>query len=167
MKDSSSISACPEYGGPGTGGTLVDNEMYIAKASTTINAPITKVWDALTNPEIIRQFMFGTEVVSEWEKGNSIVWKGTWEGKPYEDKGVILAIEPPHMLQYSHFSPLSGAPDVPENYHTLTYELSETEGKTFVMLSQDNNSNKEEAAHSKKMWESMLLSLKKVVEGSL
>ena len=71
----------------------MENEMYIAKVSTTINAPITKVWDALTNPEIIRQFMFGTEVVSEWSKGSPIVWKGTWEGKPYEDKGVILAIE--------------------------------------------------------------------------
>ena len=142
----------------------MSNEGLIAKASTTINAPIAKVWDALTNPEAIKQFMFGTETVSEWKKDSPIVWKGMWEGKPYEDKGVILNIEPQRMLQYSHFSPLSGAPDVPENYHTLTYELSKKEDKTLVVLSQDNNSNEEEREHSQKMWEMMLMSLKNVLE---
>jgi uncharacterized protein YndB with AHSA1/START domain len=140
------------------------NEGLIAKASTTIDAPIAKVWDALTNPEVIKQFMFGTEVVSEWKEGSPIVWKGEWKGKPYEDKGVILNIEPQRMLRYSHFSPLSGAPDVPESYHTLTYELSEEGGKTVVVLSQDNNSTEEEREHSQGMWEKMLGSLKNVVE---
>lgn len=142
----------------------MSNEGLIAKASTTINAPTAKVWDALTNPEVIKQFMFGTETVSEWKKGSPIVWKGMWEGKPYEDKGVILNIEPQRMLQYSHFSPLSGAPDVPENYHTLTYELSKKGDQTLVVLSQDNNSTQEEVEHSQKMWEMMLKSLKNVLE---
>ncbi len=142
----------------------MSNEGLIAKASTTVDAPIAKVWDALTNPEVIKKFMFGTEAVSEWKEGSPIVWKGTWEGKPYEDKGVILNVEPQRMLRYSHFSPLSGAPDVPENYHTLTYELSEKGDGTLVVLSQDNNSTEEERDHSQGMWEKMLASLKKVVE---
>lgn len=142
----------------------MNNEGLVAKASTTIDAPIAKVWDALINPEVIKKFMFGTEAVSEWKEGSPIVWKCTWEGKPYEDKGVILDIEPQRMLQYSHFSPLSGAPDVPENYHTLTYELSEKGDKTLVVLSQDNNSTEEERDHSQGMWEKMLASLKNVVE---
>jgi uncharacterized protein YndB with AHSA1/START domain len=137
----------------------------IAKASMTVNAPIAKVWDALTNPDEIKKFMFGTEAVSEWKEGSPIVWKGMWEGKPYEDKGVILDVEPERRLQYTHFSPLSGAADVPENYHTLTYELSEKGDTTLVVLSQDNNSTDEEREHSQKMWEGMLASLKKVVEG--
>ncbi len=136
----------------------------IAKASTTIDAPVARVWDALTNPEEIKKFMFGTEAVSEWKKGSPIVWKGNWQGKPYEDKGVILDIEPQRRLQYTHFSPLSGAADVPENYHTLTYELSEKGDTTLVTLSQDNNSTEAEVDHSQKMWEGMLASLKKVVE---
>jgi uncharacterized protein YndB with AHSA1/START domain len=136
----------------------------IAKASMTIDAPVARVWDALTNPEKIKKFMFGTEAVSEWKEGSPIVWKGNWEGKPYEDKGVILDIEPQRRLQYTHFSPLSGAADVPENYHTLTYELSEEGDKTLVVLSQDNNSTEAEVDHSQKMWEGMLASLKKVVE---
>jgi uncharacterized protein YndB with AHSA1/START domain len=136
----------------------------IAKASITINAPVAKVWDALTNPDEIKKFMFGTEAVSEWNEGSPIVWKGIWEGKPYEDKGVILNIEPQRMLQYTHFSPLSGAADVPENYHTLTYELSEKGDTTLVVLSQDNISNEEEREHSQKMWEMLLVSLKDVLE---
>ena len=77
---------------------------------------------------------------------------------------MILKIEPQRTLQYTHFSPLSGDADVPENYHTLTYELSGQGDKTEVSLSQDNNASQEEADHSQAMWEQMLASLKKVVE---
>jgi len=73
-------------------------------------------------------------------------------------------VEAPHLLQYSHFSPLSGAPDVPENYHTLTYMLTAKGDKTLVELSQDNNSSDQEVRHSKGMWEQLLVSLKKVLE---
>src|SRR6476469_1983945 len=133
-------------------------------ASTTIDAPIERVWDALTNPELIKQFMFGTEVVSDWKVESPIVWKGVWQGKPYEDKGTILKMEPPHLLRCSHFSPLSGAPDVPESYHTLTYMLTAKDDKTLVELSQDNNSSEEEVQHSTGMWQQLLISLKNVLE---
>jgi uncharacterized protein YndB with AHSA1/START domain len=136
----------------------------IAKATTIIDVPIGAVWDAITNPDLIKKFMFGTETVSDWNEGSSIIWNGTWQGKPYEDKGTILKIEPPRLLQYSHFSPLSGEPDVPENYHTLTYELADKGDNTLVVLSQDNNSSEEDRKHSQGMWESLLASLKKVLE---
>jgi uncharacterized protein YndB with AHSA1/START domain len=139
-------------------------EDLIAKASTTISVPVEVVWDAITNPDLIKKFMFGTEVVSDWKEGSAIVWKGMWEGKPYEDKGVILKVEPQRLLQYSHFSPLSGKPDVPENYHTLSYELLDEGEKTGVVLSQDNNASEEERKHSQGMWESLLMSLKEVLE---
>ncbi|MEP6775988.1 MAG: SRPBCC family protein, partial [Chloroflexota bacterium] len=116
------------------------------------------------NPELIKQFMFGTEAVSDWKVSSPIVWKGVWQGKHYEDKGRILKIEPPHVLQYSHFSPLSGAPDIPENYHTLTYTLTSKGDKTLVELSQDNNSDDKEVQHSTGMWEQLLVGLKKVLE---
>lgn len=64
----------------------------IAKVSTAINAPISKVWGALTKPELIKKYMFGTNVVSDWKVGCSFVWKGEWQGKSYEDKGKILKI---------------------------------------------------------------------------
>lgn len=136
----------------------------IAKAQIDIDAPANRVWDALVNPEMIRQYMFGTNAVSEWNEGAPIVWKGEWEGKPYEDKGVILQLKPLHLLQYSHFSPLSGQPDVPENYHTVTVELAPAGAGTSVTLSQDNNASEEEREHSEQNWGMMLTSLKRFLE---
>jgi uncharacterized protein YndB with AHSA1/START domain len=140
------------------------DKQIIAKVSTTINVPIAKVWDALTNPETIKQYMFGTNVFSDWKEGSPIVWKGEWQGKAYEDKGVILKIQPERMLQYSHFSPLSGQPDVPENYHTVTIELTGEDAHTFISLSQDNNQTQQDREHSEKNWSMMLVGLKKLLE---
>jgi uncharacterized protein YndB with AHSA1/START domain len=136
----------------------------VAKASTTINAPAREVWDALVNPAKIKQYMFGTNVISEWKKGRPIMWKGEWKGKAYEDKGMIQKIEPERVLQYTHFSPLSGLPEKPENFHTVTIELSEKGSKTTVSLSQDNNATDEERQHSEENWKMMLDGLKKMLE---
>jgi len=136
----------------------------IAKASITINAPIAKVWDAFINPDKIKQYMFGTNAVSDWKEGSSIVWKGEWEGKKYEDKGVILKLEHGHRIQYSHFSPLTGQPDLPENYHIVTIELSGKGKKTLVSLLQDNNATEEAREHSEKTWKMMLDGLKTLLE---
>lgn len=140
------------------------NKQLIAKASITINAPIAKVWDALVNPEMIKQYMFGTNVVSDWREGSPIVWKGEWQGKAYEDKGMILRLEQERMIQYSHFSPLAGLPDTPENYHTVTIGLSDKGAHTLLSLSQDNNSTEEDREHSEKNWGMMLANLKKLLE---
>jgi uncharacterized protein YndB with AHSA1/START domain len=135
----------------------------IAKASVSIAAPAAKVWDALVNPEVIKQYMFGTTVASDWKQGSAITWKGEWQGKPYEDKGKILKIEPRRLLQYTHYSPLSG-PDIPENHHTVTIELAEAGAQTRVTLSQDNNATEEARQHSEQNWKMMLDGLKKLLE---
>lgn len=140
------------------------NKDIVANASITVNAPRAKVWDALVNPEIIKQYMFGTEVISDWKKGSPIVWKGEWKGKPYEDKGEILEIEAGEVLQYTHFSPMEGQPDVPANYHTISISLIEEDNGTLVSLSQDNNVSEKASDESQKMWETMLDGLKKAVE---
>jgi uncharacterized protein YndB with AHSA1/START domain len=136
----------------------------VAEAQATVNAPASRVWGALVTPEMIKQYMFGTNVVSDWREGSPIVWKGEWQGRPYEDKGVILKMQPERVIQYTHFSPLTGQPDVPENYHTVTVELSPEGAATTVKLSQDNNASEEEREHSAKNWEMMLGSLKQLLE---
>ena len=140
------------------------NANLVAKASITINAPSAKVWNALVQPEAIKQYMFGTTVVTDWHEGDPIVWKGEWQGKPYEDKGVILQFKPGRTLAYSHFSPLSGVPETPENYHTVTVELSAEQNQTRVSFAQDNNASEEERQHSEKNWGMMLSALKEYVE---
>jgi uncharacterized protein YndB with AHSA1/START domain len=136
----------------------------IARSSITIDAPADRVWDALVNPAAIKQYMFGTNVTSDWKKGSPIVWKGEWQGKQYEDKGVIRQIEPGRALQYTHFSPLSGLPDKPENYHTVTIQLLSEGDRTRLSLTQDGNPTEDARAHSEKNWGMVLGGLKKVVE---
>jgi uncharacterized protein YndB with AHSA1/START domain len=141
------------------------SQNLVARAATTINAPKGDVWTALVTPAAIKHYMFGSDVFSEWKEGGPIRWKGEWQGKPYEDKGVILQLKRGRTLQYSHFSPLSGRPDKPENYHTVTIELSEAGSGTKVELTQDNNSTEDARAHSEKNWKTMLSGLKQYVEG--
>ena len=138
---------------------------HVAKASTTIDAPAADVWNALINPQKIKKYMFGATVVSDFKEGSSIVWKGEFKGKPYEDKGRILRVQSGRLLEYSHFSPLTGEPDKPENYHTVTIALTDEGSRTRVMLSQNKNATEEARKHSEKNWSAMLEGLKKLVEG--
>jgi len=138
---------------------------YVATAETEINASPAQVWAALTDPKLIKKYMFGSVVETDWQQGSSIIWKGEYEGKTYQDKGEILEIETERRLKVSHFSPLSGQEDVPDNYHTLLYELKPNGDKTRISLSQDKNASEEEAERAKGNWEMMLGGLKEVVEG--
>jgi uncharacterized protein YndB with AHSA1/START domain len=137
---------------------------HVASATIEIAASPGKVWTALTDPEQIAKYMFGSRVVTDWQPGSPIVWKGEYEGKKYEDKGEVVEIEPERRLKVTHFSPLSGQEDIPANYHTVLYELENHGEKTRVSLNQDNNSSEEAAEHSKANWEKMLAGLKEVVE---
>ena len=139
---------------------------HVATATVEIDASPARVWMALTDPAEIEKYMFGSHVVTDWRPGSPIVWEGQYEGKRYEDKGEIVEIKPARRLKVTHFSPLSGQDDVPENYHTLTYELEAAGPVTRVALSQDNNPTPEAAEHSRANWEKMLSGLKEVVETS-
>ena len=141
------------------------NKTFIASASTTIDAPASKVWEAITNPDLIKKYLFGTDVISDWKVGSPIVYRGEWQGKPFEDKGQILEFVPEKRLVSTHWSPMSGVPDIPENYHEVTYQLSERNGKTEVTILQDNNASEEEKAHSEANWKAVLEGMKKLLEG--
>jgi uncharacterized protein YndB with AHSA1/START domain len=138
----------------------------IATAETDIKATPSRVWKALVDPAQIEKYMFGSHVVTDWKPGSKIVWKGEYDGKKYQDKGEILEVRPDQRLKVTHFSPLSGQPDEPSNYHTLTYELSKRGTGTHVSLSQDNNATADEVKNSAATWESMLTGLKKFIEGA-
>ena len=135
-----------------------------AQASTTIKASSEVVWNALVDPEAIKKYMFGATVSTDWKQGSPIYWKGEWNGKAYEDKGIVLHVQPTKELEYSHYSPLSGKPDEPANYHTVRIELDEEKDRTHVVLTQDNNPTEEARQHSQKNWENMLKGLKSYVE---
>lgn len=138
---------------------------FTATKSIVIDATPEKTWQALTTPEIVKQYMFGAEVVSDWQKGSPIVYKGEWEGKPYEDKGTILAIEPNKLLKATYFSALSGLEDKSENYNIVTYELfPETDGATKLTVTQTNNPTQEAADRAAKNWGMTLGTIKALLE---
>jgi uncharacterized protein YndB with AHSA1/START domain len=140
------------------------NGKYTAKATITINASTSQVWDALTKPELIKQYLFGTEVTTDWQVGSPITYRGVWEGKAYEDKGTVLQHEPGKLLVSTFWSALSGLPDVPENYKTVRYELSPEGDKTRLTITQDNNDSPDEAKHSQQNWQMVLDGMKKLLE---
>jgi len=128
-----------------------------------IDAPRDQVWNALTDPEIVRQYFFGTTLETTWEPGTPITWSGDYDGHSYQDRGEVLEVVPGERLVMTHFSPVSGGEDVPENYHRLEYRLKDLGGATYLSLDQDNTpagSVEEFRAN----WEQMLANLKEVVE---
>lgn len=137
----------------------------VATASTTIEAPVSKVWNALVDPASIKKYMFGADTSTDWKEGSPIVWKGSWEGKDFEDKGTIVKVEPEHTLTYTHYSSMTGKPDTPENYETVTHTLSAEGGATKLTIEQDGNKSEEGKAKSTEMWTAMLGEVKKLVEG--
>ena len=137
---------------------------HMAKVSTVIDAPKEEVWETLTDPDAISQYMLGAQVTTDWQEGSPITWEGEWEGRSYQDKGTVREVRAPQILEYSHFSPMTGLPDVPENYHTVRIEVVEDGAATRVTLIQDNNETLEAKDHSEGNWQTMLDGLKKVVE---
>jgi len=129
-----------------------------------ISAPAAEVWDALINPEKIKKSLFGTDTHCDWKVGSPLRFTGEWEGKPYEDKGTILAIEKEKLLSYGYWSNFSGVPDLPENYQIVTFRLNELKDRTEIQLTQKNIRSEEVKSHSQENWRMVLNSLKELVE---
>ncbi|HUS00357.1 MAG TPA: SRPBCC domain-containing protein [Chitinophagaceae bacterium] len=147
-------------------------DKLIVKNNITINAPASKVWNALVNPEQTKKYMFGCETVSDWKPGSSLEWKGNYEGNEMVFvKGKIIEIEQNKLLRYTVIDPNSPMEDIPENYLNVTYTLSEDDGQTLLTVSQDGF---ETAADGEKRykdvynngegWNPVIVQIKKVVE---
>jgi uncharacterized protein YndB with AHSA1/START domain len=135
------------------------------KVQITIDVPVSKVWHALTTPEVIKQYFFGTEAVSDFKKGSPILFQGEWQGKQYMDKGTILDVAENRLFQYSYWSSMSGLEDKPENYATVTYTLEDMDGKaTRLTITQDNIPTEAARAHSEANWQGVLQGLKQLLE---
>jgi len=141
---------------------------FVAHKRITVDAPRDVVWRALTDPAMVKQYMHGTNMQTDWTVGSPITWKGEWQGKTYEDKGTVVAVEPKKLLKVTHWSPMGGSEDKPENYHTVTYELAEHGKETILTLEQDNNPSQEAAnTMAEQNWGPVLDGLKATAEQSM
>ena len=135
-----------------------------AQASIEIHADIEQVWEALIDPEMISKYLFGTKTTTSWEPGTPITFSGEWDGKKYEDKGVIKAFDEYRKLQYTYWSSMSGIEDRPENYYLVTFELAVKNGATVLTVSQENINNETTRAHSESNWLQVLGTIKQLLE---
>ena len=139
-------------------------ENLVAKSSVTIEAPGKDVWNTLLDPKAIEQYMFGARVTSSWTVGSPITWTGEWEGKRFEDRGIVLEIEPEEVLSYSHVSGSSLHEGGTPIEHKVTIWLTSDGDHTRVDLEQDGNQSVQECDRSASNWETMLAGLKDYVE---
>ena len=135
-----------------------------AIATETISIPVSNVWQALIDPALIKHYLYGTEVISDWKKGSTIIYKGEWQGNTYEDKGTILEIEPKKLLYTTYFSSLSGKEDIPENYANVIYSLSEGNKQTILTITQDNLDTEHDRIIAVNNWKSVLQTMKEFLE---
>jgi uncharacterized protein YndB with AHSA1/START domain len=139
-------------------------EKFDTSASIIIDVDPAIVWDAITNPEIIKQYFFGVEVESDWKVGSPITYKGQWEGKEFVDKGNIIKSEPEKLLLVNYWTSFSGLEDSLENYQNVAYKLEKADHGTKLTIEQDGIPSQESADSSKKNWEATLAEMKKVLE---
>jgi uncharacterized protein YndB with AHSA1/START domain len=148
------------------------SQPLVVTNTITIQAPASKVWDALTNPEQTKKYMFGCEALSSWKPGSPLIWKGNFNGvEMIAVKGNVVSIEPKKSLVYTVIDPNNPKiPDLPENYLTITCDLTETNDQTTLDVSQGDYSTVAEGQSRYQEtvegggWDSILVQIKALCE---
>lgn len=112
--------------------------MHSSTSSIQINASAQRVWDALVNPDKVKLWQYGSDLITSWQPGTAIRFVTAWGDKVFEQWGTVLEFKPHTKLKYSLFAPRPDLADVPENYFYMTYQLEEADGSTKLSIIQDD-----------------------------
>jgi uncharacterized protein YndB with AHSA1/START domain len=104
-----------------------------------INAPMQKVWDTITKPDLVKLWQYGSDLLTTWETGKDIRFRTEWEGKTFEQWGTVLEVRPNELIKYSLFAPGPELEDKPENYFTMSYVLTHEDGQTKLEIIQEDD----------------------------
>lgn len=141
------------------------DKSLIATSSIQIKSSPEKIWNVLTNPEKIKNYLFGTEVKTDWKKGSPMTFSGEYEGHKYEDKGNVIESKPNELLKYNYWSGFSGLEDKPENYSLVSYKIKKMDDKNFEFTwHQQGFSSEEGKCHTEEGLQTMLQQIKKLAE---
>ena len=140
----------------------------IVSKTILINAPTLKVWETLTNPELMKKWMSETEIniITDWQIGNPIIMRGSLHRINFENKGIVLQFEPEKILQYNHLSSLSRLPDKPENYSIIEFRLAPIKNQTMLTLTVSNFPTETIYKHFVFYWNVTLEILKRMIENN-
>lgn len=143
--------------------------MSTSISSIRIHSAPSQVWAALTEPELVKQWQYGSILLTDWQVGNEIHFRNEWEGQTFEQWGSVLEYTPYTSLKYSLFAPRPGLEDQPENYFIMSYILTDESGSTLLRIEQQDNrpgSSAEVTESSDEEGQSVLQLLKNLVETS-
>jgi uncharacterized protein YndB with AHSA1/START domain len=133
--------------------------------SIVINTDIARVWEVLTNPDIIKEYLFGTETLTDWKVGSDIVFQGEYQGHKYRDHGVIQENVFHKRISYSYWSGFSGLEDKPENYGLVIYDVVPVDDShTTFTWSQKGYPDEIRQAHSQSGMKAFLEQIKGIAE---
>jgi uncharacterized protein YndB with AHSA1/START domain len=113
--------------------------MAINISRIKIDAPIQKVWDTLTKPDLVKLWQYGSELITNWEIGSDIKFRTEWDGKILEQWGKVLDMRSNELIKYSLFAPRPGLEDKPENYFIMNYVLKNENGQSNLEIIQEDN----------------------------
>ncbi len=137
----------------------------IVSSSIEINTEPSKIWEALINPEIIKEYLFGTKTITDWKIGSGIIFQGEYQGQKYQDKGIIKEFKLNKKISYSYWSGFTGLDDKPENYSLITYDLEIIKDKkTKLTWTQKGFANERGYEHSKNGLKDLLAKIKAIAE---
>ncbi len=146
------------------------NDSFIIRKEIDFSASKEQVWDLVTNPQMTKQYMFGCEVLSDWQLGSAVIWKGkTEDGKEVVYvKGNITAVQPGQEVTFTMLDPNSGIEDIPENYVHLTYKVTPIENGAHLLINQVYSKSAADAEKRYKEsltgWDMVIEVMKKLIE---
>jgi uncharacterized protein YndB with AHSA1/START domain len=137
---------------------------------TTINASADKVWDAITNPDKIEQYLSGSRIETDWKPGSKSNFYIEQDKKQITIvKGEVIRNIPGRLLEHTLFPAGTKLNDSPENYIVITYELEEHGDETDLTIVQKGYKYVEDGFQryidTQKGWKVALPKLKEVAEG--
>lgn len=137
----------------------------IASSNINIQSTPQKVWNILTNPEKIKEYLFGTEVLTDWNIGSPIVFQGEYNGQQYKDKGNVIENKKNELLKYDYWSGFSGLEDKPENYSLVSYKIEKLDDNSVNFTwHQQGFSSEEGKCHTEQGLQLMLEKIKELAE---
>jgi len=143
---------------------MMNRNLSVSK-NIEINATAAQVWSALTDPNKIKVYLYGTETITDWNVGSPIIFQGEYDGHQYKDKGNVMENIPNKSLKYEYWSGFSGLEDKPENYSILTYDIERlSDEQVKFTWTQEGFGNEKGQQHAENTLYGMLEQIKKLVE---
>ena len=132
---------------------------------TYIGAAPDRVWQALTDGALSRQYWYGRRVESDWKVGSTVTfWYDADGEEAVSDRGIVLESKPPRHLSYTfHVEFIDELKD--EHPSRVTFDLEPVGEETKLTLTHDEFEPKSQALEGCRAgWPVILSSLKSLVE---